>query len=122
MNNYEFKSPKSGIRDLILSKSNNESSFQDLLKKSNTKEFKSIGNVSTNDRSRSSFKMNSNSDYSNGNVSTDKGFDQFRRSNSKEHERTDRNEECRKSTGTGVRERERERDREGQVQGSRDLV
>jgi len=60
--NYELKSPKSGIRDLILSKSNNENSFQDLLKKSNTKEFKSIGNVSTNDRSRSSFKMNSNSD------------------------------------------------------------
>lgn len=59
--NKGFKSPNSSIRDVLCS--NKESSFENLLKKSATKEFKSVGQASTNDRSRSSFKTYKNDDF-----------------------------------------------------------
>jgi len=51
----QFKSPNSKFRDLICNK-NTEMSFENLMKKSVSRDYKSIGNASTNDRSRSSFK------------------------------------------------------------------
>jgi hypothetical protein len=53
-NQWSFKSPHSNIKDVLGKRES--SPFENLLRKSANIDYKSIGNVSTNDRSRSSYK------------------------------------------------------------------